>query len=98
MSLVISRGFLLMLSICETDLQMPPEEDLSSANFSFGRLVYCGAHAVEVGIVPVIDVAEEVPIEEGREQIRNTNGNTIATVSHDLRRASKQSNRLTTAI
>jgi hypothetical protein len=96
--MVISRGFLLMHSICETDLQMPPEEDLGSAHFSFERLFYRGAHAVEVGIIPVIDVAEEVPIEEGREQIRNTDGNTIATVNHDSRKAWKHTDRLTTAI
>jgi hypothetical protein len=87
-----------MLSICKTDLKMPPGEGLDSAHFSFGRLVYRSTHAVEVGIISVINVAEEVPIEEGREQIRNTNGNTIAMVSHDSRKAWKQSDRLTTAI
>jgi hypothetical protein len=61
---------------------MPLEERLAPAHFSFGRLVYRGAHAIEIGVISVVDVAKEVPIEEGREQVRNTDGNTIAMVSH----------------
>jgi hypothetical protein len=77
---------------------MPLEERLAPAHFSFGRLVYRGAHAIELGVISVVDVAKEVPIEEGREQVRNTDGNTIATVSLYSRNAGEQSGRLTKAI
>jgi hypothetical protein len=46
----------------------------------------------------VVDVAKEVPIEEGREQVRNTDGNTIAMVSHISSDGLGQSSKLTKAI